>query len=150
MGKSDGFGFQFSQKMRIIVCFCHTNVYTNTIFNILSLINGGVRIGGRKCDWQRREKFFFVLHHILWKDTDKWKDNIFQVPLWNGKLNFIEGVFNRRFFYNEPFWDMSKNGGLQIFIKMDLKCNTYGPEHKTEKFRSIEVIVNFYELVEIG
>jgi hypothetical protein len=45
---------------------------------------------------------------------------------------------------------MSKNGGLQIFVKMDLKCSTYGPEHKTERFRSIEVIVNFWELVEIG
>jgi hypothetical protein len=33
---------------------------------------------------------------------------------------------------------------------MDLKCSTYGPEHKTERFRSIEVIVNFWEPVEIG
>jgi hypothetical protein len=54
------------------------------------------------------------------------------------------------FFYNEPFWDMSKNEGLQIFVKMDFKCSTYGPEHKTERFRSIEVIVYFWELVEIG
>jgi hypothetical protein len=53
-------------------------------------------------------------------------------------------------FYNEPFWDMSKNGGLQTFVKMDLKCSTYVPEHKTERFRSIEVIVNFWELVEVG
>jgi hypothetical protein len=36
--------------------------------------------------------------------------------------------------------------GLQIFVKMDLKS----PEHKTERFRSIQVIVNFEELVEIG
>jgi hypothetical protein len=33
---------------------------------------------------------------------------------------------------------------------MDLKCITYGPEHKTERLRSIEVIVNFWELVEIA
>jgi hypothetical protein len=45
---------------------------------------------------------------------------------------------------------VSKNGGLQIFVKMDLKCSTYGPEHKTERFRSIEVIVNFWELVEVA
>jgi hypothetical protein len=45
---------------------------------------------------------------------------------------------------------MSKNWGLQIFVKMYLKCNTFGPEHKTERFRSIEVIVNFWELVEVG
>jgi hypothetical protein len=42
---------------------------------------------------------------------------------------------------------MSKNGGLQIFVKMDLKCSTV---HKKERFRSIEVSVNFWELVEIG
>jgi hypothetical protein len=42
---------------------------------------------------------------------------------------------------------MSKNEGLQIFVKMDLKYSTYGPEHKMERFRSIEVIVNFSELV---
>jgi hypothetical protein len=59
-------------------------------------------------------------------------------------------LINRRFFYNEPFWDMSKNEGLQIFVKMDLKCSTYGPEHKTERFRAIEVIVNFWEQVEVG
>jgi hypothetical protein len=59
-------------------------------------------------------------------------------------------IFNRRFFYNEPFWDMSKNKGLQIFVKIDLKCSTYDPEHKTERFRSIEVIVNFWEPVEVG
>jgi hypothetical protein len=59
-------------------------------------------------------------------------------------------MFNRRFFYNEPFWDMSKNEGLQIFVKMDLKCSTYGPENKTERFRAIEVIVNFWEPVEVG
>jgi hypothetical protein len=46
------------------------------------------------------------------------------------------------FFYNEPFWDMSKNGGFQIFVRMDLKCSTYGPEHRTERFRSIEVTKN--------
>jgi hypothetical protein len=57
---------------------------------------------------------------------------------------------NRQFFYNEPFWDMSKNEGLQIFVKMDFKCCTYGPEHKTERFRVIEVIVNFWEPVEVG
>jgi hypothetical protein len=62
------------------------------------------------------------------------------------KLIILKGDF----FYNEPFWDMSKNGGLQIFVKMDLKCSTYDPEHKTERFRSIEVIVNFWELVEVG
>jgi hypothetical protein len=45
---------------------------------------------------------------------------------------------------------MSKNEGLQIFVKVDLKCSTYGPEHKTERFRSIEVIVNFWEPVEVG
>jgi hypothetical protein len=45
---------------------------------------------------------------------------------------------------------MSKNGGRQIFVKMDLKCSTYGPKHKTERFRSIEVIVDFWELVEVG
>jgi hypothetical protein len=28
---------------------------------------------------------------------------------------------------------MSKNKGLQIFVKMDLKCSTYGPKHKTER-----------------
>jgi hypothetical protein len=33
---------------------------------------------------------------------------------------------------------------------MDLKCSSYGPEHKTERFRSIEVIGNFWELVEVG
>jgi hypothetical protein len=43
---------------------------------------------------------------------------------------------------------MSKNEGLQIFVKMDLKCSTYGPEHKTERFRVIGVIVNFWEPVE--
>jgi hypothetical protein len=61
-------------------------------------------------------------------------------------------TLNRSFFFNGPFWDMSKNGGLQIFVKMHLKYSTYGygPEHKTERFRSIEVIVNFWELVEIG
>jgi hypothetical protein len=48
---------------------------------------------------------------------------------------------NRRFFYN---------GGLQSFVKRDLKCSIYGPEQKTERFRSIEVIVNFWELVEVG
>jgi hypothetical protein len=42
-----------------------------------------------------------------------------------------------------------ENGGLQFFIKIDLKCSSYGPEHKTERFRSIEVIVNFWELVEL-
>jgi hypothetical protein len=40
--------------------------------------------------------------------------------------------------------------GLQIFVKIDLKCSTYGPEHKTERFRTIEVIVNFWELLEVG
>jgi hypothetical protein len=30
---------------------------------------------------------------------------------------------------------------------MDLKCSTYGPEHKTARFRSIEDIVNLWELV---
>jgi hypothetical protein len=45
---------------------------------------------------------------------------------------------------------MTKNGGIQIFVKMDLKCSTYGPEHKTDRFRSIEVIVNFWEVVEVG
>jgi alpha-L-fucosidase len=45
---------------------------------------------------------------------------------------------------------MSKNEGLQIFVKMDLECSTYSPEHKTERFRSIEVIVNFWEPVEVG
>jgi hypothetical protein len=59
-------------------------------------------------------------------------------------------AFNRQFFLNEPFWDMSKNGGLQIFVKIDLKCSTYGPEHKTERFWSIEVIGNFWELVEVS
>jgi hypothetical protein len=42
----------------------------------------------------------------------------------------------RRFFYNDPRRKM----GLQIFVKMDLKCRIYGPEHKQERFRSIEVI----------
>jgi hypothetical protein len=42
---------------------------------------------------------------------------------------------------------MSKNGGLQIFVKNDLK---FSPEHKMERFGSIEVIVNFWELVEVG
>jgi hypothetical protein len=45
---------------------------------------------------------------------------------------------------------MSKNEGLQILVKMDLKCCTYGSEHKTERFRSIEVIVNFWEPIEVG
>jgi hypothetical protein len=39
---------------------------------------------------------------------------------------------------------------VQIFVKMDLKCSTYGPEHKTERFTSIEVIVNFWEPVKVG
>jgi hypothetical protein len=42
---------------------------------------------------------------------------------------------------------MSKN---EVFVKMDLKCSTYGPEDKTERFRVIEVIVNFWEPVEVG
>jgi hypothetical protein len=33
---------------------------------------------------------------------------------------------------------------------MDLKCSYYSPEHKTERFRAIEVIVNFWEPVEVG
>jgi hypothetical protein len=33
---------------------------------------------------------------------------------------------------------------------MDLKCSTFGPEHKKERFRSIKVIVNFRELLEVG
>jgi hypothetical protein len=65
------------------------------------------------------------------------------------KISALKG-FNRRFFYNEPFWDMSKNEGLQIFVKMDLKCSTYDPEHKTERFRSIGVFVNFWKPVEVG
>jgi hypothetical protein len=32
---------------------------------------------------------------------------------------------------------------------MNLKCSTYGPEHKTERLRSIGVIVNFWEPVEV-
>jgi hypothetical protein len=47
---------------------------------------------------------------------------------------------NRRFFYKEPFWDMSKNEGLQIFVKMDLKCSTYGPEHKTERLQLPKIV----------
>jgi hypothetical protein len=53
----------------------------------------------------------------------------------NKKLIFFKFLHNNAtfwsgdFFYNEPFWDMSKNGGLQIFIKMYLKCSTYGPEN---------------------
>jgi hypothetical protein len=45
---------------------------------------------------------------------------------------------------------MSKNYVLQIFVKMDLKCSTYGLEHKTERFRSIEVIVNFLEFLKLA
>jgi hypothetical protein len=45
---------------------------------------------------------------------------------------------------------MSKNGCLQIFVKMDLKCTTYGPEPKIERLSFIKVIVNFQELVEVG
>jgi hypothetical protein len=63
------------------------------------------------------------------------------------KIKYAVLSLKRRFFYNEPFWDMSKNGGVQIFVKMDLKFSTYGPEHKTERFRSIEVIGNFWEMV---
>jgi hypothetical protein len=59
------------------------------------------------------------------------------------RSNYLTGDF----FYNEPFWDISKNEGLQIFVKMDLKCNTYGPEHKTERFRAIEVIVKLAKIV---
>jgi hypothetical protein len=59
-------------------------------------------------------------------------------------------ILTGRFFYNEPFWDMLKNESLQIFVKMDLKCSTYGPKHKTEKFKSIRLIVNFWEPVEVG
>jgi hypothetical protein len=40
-----------------------------------------------------------------------------------------------------------KNGGLQILVKMNLKRSIYGPEHKTKRLRSIEVIVNFWKLV---
>jgi hypothetical protein len=47
-------------------------------------------------------------------------------------------------------WSTSKNEGLQIFVKMGLKCFTYGPEHKTERFRVIEVIFNFWEPIEVG
>jgi hypothetical protein len=54
---------------------------------------------------------------------------------------------NRRFFYNEPFWDTSKNYRLQIFVKMDLKCSIHGPEHKMKRLRSIE---DFWKLVEVG
>jgi hypothetical protein len=36
---------------------------------------------------------------------------------------------------------MSKNEGLQIWPRL---------EHKTERFRAIEVIVNFWEPVEVG
>jgi hypothetical protein len=43
-----------------------------------------------------------------------------------------------------------EESGLRIFVKIDLKCSTYGPKHKTERFRSIEVIVNFCEPVEVG
>jgi hypothetical protein len=45
----------------------------------------------------------------------------------NPKFPTLIYVINRQFFYNEPFWDMSKSEGLQIFVKMDLKCCTYGP-----------------------
>jgi hypothetical protein len=31
-----------------------------------------------------------------------------------------------------------------------MECSSYGPEHKTEKICSIEVIVNFWELVKVG
>jgi hypothetical protein len=65
-------------------------------------------------------------------------------------FNFKSQTLTGGIFYNEPFWDMSKNEGLQIFVKKNLKCSTYGPEHKTERFRSIEVIGNFWELVEVG
>jgi hypothetical protein len=27
--------------------------------------------------------------------------------------------------------------GMQIFVKIGLKCSTYSPEHKTKRFRSI-------------
>jgi hypothetical protein len=33
---------------------------------------------------------------------------------------------------------------------MDLKCSTYGPEHKTERFRSFGVFVNVWKPVKIG
>jgi hypothetical protein len=51
-----------------------------------------------------------------------------------GKFEFIL----RRFFYNEP---SLKNKGLQIFVKLDFKCSTYGPEYKTERLRWNAVIV---------
>jgi hypothetical protein len=44
---------------------------------------------------------------------------------------------------------MSKNGGLQIFVKIDLKCKIYGSEDKSERCRSTEVTANFWELVEV-
>jgi hypothetical protein len=63
---------------------------------------------------------------------------------------FIEILFLQEIFYNEPFWDMLKNEGLQIFVKLDLNSSTFGPEHKTERCRLIEVIDNFWELVAVG
>jgi hypothetical protein len=55
--------------------------------------------------------------------------------------------------YSGNFFIMSHTKdtqGLQIFIKIDLKCSTYGSDHKTEILRLIEFIVNFWELVEVG
>ena len=58
-------------------------------------------------------------------------------------------VFNRRFFYNEPFWDMSGNEGRQIFVKIDLKVSIYSPDNKSEGIRTIGVTVDFWEPAEI-
>jgi hypothetical protein len=33
--------------------------------------------------------------------------------------------------------------------QMNLKCNIYVPEHRTERFSSIEVIANFWEQLEV-
>jgi hypothetical protein len=65
-------------------------------------------------------------------------NNLGVVPLKRSSEKYVYFYISKKFAWpGEPFWDMLKNEGLQIFVKMDFKFSTYGPEHKTERFRSI-------------
>jgi hypothetical protein len=49
------------------------------------------------------------------------------------KINLFRRRTSNIDFYNEPFCDMSKNWDPHIFVILDLKCNTYGPEDKYQR-----------------
>jgi hypothetical protein len=57
-------------------------------------------------------------------------------------------AFNRRFFFIMGHFGTCRRMGVSRFLSK--LTSTYGPEHKTEKLRSNEVIVNIWELVKFG